>query len=709
MLANMKLRSRILVPICAVVLFVFALTVTIVVARVRDVSRESALRYTQELADRHGQEVRQRLDRAMQSSRVMAAVMETAARHPESVNRAVLDEYLKSVLLRDKDVFGVFVTFEPNALDGREAEHEQVYKGRYRSYIYKNSQGGVAVSHGGNANLGSWYTVPMGTGRETLLEPYEDSTVNLLMTSVAVPIHKNGRTVGVAGMDIIIDELQEMIRAIKPYETGHAFLVSNEGSIVAHPDRKLVLKPAADHLSSEAGKGLRKSLRDGQPVTEFWHDADGAEQFTVFVPFDIGESKAPWSLAVTVPMEKVMAQADGIRTMSLIMGVLAMLLLAGVILAIAHSIAAPIRRTMEFAEAVAKGRLDERLDIQRKDEVGVLAASLRAMVDTLKAMIATSESKTREAEEQTRRAQDALRDADAARQEAERARREGRLHAARQLQHIVERVTSASEELAAQIEQSSRGSEVQRDRTAEAATAMEEMNVTVLEVARNASQAADSADSARRNAEKGSGVVSNVVDATREVQKRSEAMTRKLGELGAQAEGIGRIMNVITDIADQTNLLALNAAIEAARAGEAGRGFAVVADEVRKLAEKTMSATKEVGEAVQAIQNGTRENIQAMQQAGGAVDKSTGLAVDAGKALRDILGMVESTSDQVRAIATASEEQSAASEQISRSMDEVNRIASETATAMTQSAGAVSELASMSLELKRIIEELQQD
>jgi methyl-accepting chemotaxis protein len=706
MFANMRLRSRILVPICTIVLFVFALTMTIIVAKVRDVSRESALRYAQELANRHGQEVRQRLDAAMQASRVMAAVMETAARHPESVNRTLLDEYLTSVLLRDKDVFGVFVTFEPNALDGREAEHEKVYKGRYRSYIYKDSQS-VAVSHGGNANLGSWYTVPMGTGRETLLEPYEDSTVHKLMTSVAVPIRKNGQLVGVAGMDIIIDELQEMIRSIKPYENGYAYLVSNEGTIVAHPDKQLVLKPAAEILSPEAGKTLRKSISEAQPATEFGHDAGGAEQFTVFVPFETGQSKAPWCFAVSVPMDKVMAEADGIMHMALAIVVCAILLLAGVIMLIAHSIATPIRRTMEFAESVAQGRLDERLDVQRKDEVGVLAASLRTMVEKLRTMIATSESKTHEAEEQTRLAQSALRDVEEARREAERARREGQLNAARQLQGIVERVTSASEELSAQIEQSSRGSDVQRDRTIEAATAMEEMNVTVLEVARNASQAADSADNARRNAEKGSDIVSNVAEATREVQTRTEVMTRKLGELGVQAEGIGKIMNVITDIADQTNLLALNAAIEAARAGDAGRGFAVVADEVRKLAEKTMSATREVGEAVKAIQVGTRENIQAMQSAGGAVDKSTGLAVEAGKALRDIVGMVESTSDQVRAIATASEEQSAASEQISRSMDEVNRVAVETSTVMTQSASAVSELARMSLELKRIIEELQ--
>jgi methyl-accepting chemotaxis protein len=163
-------------------------------------------------------------------------------------------------------------------------------------------------------------------------------------------------------------------------------------------------------------------------------------------------------------------------------------------------------------------------------------------------------------------------------------------------------------------------------------------------------------------------------------------------------------MNVISDIADQTNLLALNAAIEAARAGDAGRGFAVVADEVRKLAEKTMTATKEVGDAIRGIQEGARKNLGNVDRAVSTIEEATGLARQSGAALEEIVHLVEVATDQVRSIATASEEQSSASEEINRSVEEINRISSETASAMTQSAQAVGELATQAGQLRQLIE-----
>uniref|UniRef100_UPI0026229001 methyl-accepting chemotaxis protein n=1 Tax=Solidesulfovibrio sp. TaxID=2910990 RepID=UPI0026229001 len=156
-----------------------------------------------------------------------------------------------------------------------------------------------------------------------------------------------------------------------------------------------------------------------------------------------------------------------------------------------------------------------------------------------------------------------------------------------------------------------------------------------------------------------------------------------------------------------TNLLALNAAIEAARAGEAGRGFAVVADEVRKLAEKTMHATKEVGEAISGIQHGTAATERMMDEAAAAVDTATELAERSGTALSEIVSVVEAAGDQVRAIATAAEQQSATSEEINRSVESISRIASETADAMAQSAQAVTELAELAQDLTALVAEIQ--
>jgi methyl-accepting chemotaxis protein len=181
-----------------------------------------------------------------------------------------------------------------------------------------------------------------------------------------------------------------------------------------------------------------------------------------------------------------------------------------------------------------------------------------------------------------------------------------------------------------------------------------------------------------------------------------------MDQLGMQTTDIGKIMNVIEDIADQTNLLALNAAIEAARAGEAGRGFAVVADEVRKLAEKTMDATKEVGNAIQVIQRGAAANIKSVDAAAVAVDQATDLANRSGEALDHIVQFSDDTSGQVQSIATAAEEQSAASEEINRAVEDINLIASETVDGMNQSAEAITSLARLSNDLRQLIDEMNQ-
>jgi len=293
-----------------------------------------------------------------------------------------------------------------------------------------------------------------------------------------------------------------------------------------------------------------------------------------------------------------------------------------------------------------------------------------------------------------------------AKERAERAKVEGMIAAARQLETIVEAVSSASEQLSAQIEQSSRGTEAQSQRVAETATAMEEMNATVLEVAKNASQAAESSHNARDKAVEGAKVVASAVESITSVQTNSVKLKDDMAVLGKQAEGIGQIMNVISDIADQTNLLALNAAIEAARAGDAGRGFAVVADEVRKLAEKTMTATKEVGEAVSGIQQGARRNLENVENSVGTIEQATALANESGSALKEIVTLVEVSTDQVRSIAAASEQQSAASEEIHHSIEDINRISGETASAMNHSAQAVGELASQAQSLRALIENM---
>lgn len=395
------------------------------------------------------------------------------------------------------------------------------------------------------------------------------------------------------------------------------------------------------------------------------------------------------------------------RSLYLAFGCLAAALILGGIVGvmIKRSIADPLVDVANKATLVAAGDLHQDFHMVRTDEIGVLSGALEQMVKNLRMRIGEAEQKSAEAAEQSKKAMEAMSEAQRAKDAAE-AGQQAILHAAENVEQVVIRLSTATEQLSAQVEQSSRSSEVQRDRVAVSATAMEEMNATVLEVARNASVAAEGSDSARKKAVAGASIVERSIQALGTVQKDTQNLRSEMEQLGRQAEAIGNIMTVISDIADQTNLLALNAAIEAARAGEAGRGFAVVADEVRKLAEKTMTATKEVGSAIGGIQQGTQRSVSAMGQTSSNVDAATALATESGAALSEIVSEADHTADQVRNIAAAAEQQSAASEEITSSLEEINRIAVETATVMEQSSSAVMELSSQTGQLQKLVAEL---
>ncbi|MDR3641300.1 MAG: methyl-accepting chemotaxis protein [Humidesulfovibrio sp.] len=366
----------------------------------------------------------------------------------------------------------------------------------------------------------------------------------------------------------------------------------------------------------------------------------------------------------------------------------------------------PILQTIDFADHIAKGDLDGELHVTSNDETHTLAESLRVMSANLKVKIQEAEASTKAADGKAREAEVATQEALDAKLQAESAKREGMLDAANKLEEIVERITSSSEELSAQVELMSRGMDLQRDRVAETASAMEQMNASVISVARQAGEVAASADTAKNKASGGSDVVRRSQQAIENVNDIAMQLKTNMEQLGKQAEAIGQVMNVINDIADQTNLLALNAAIEAARAGDAGRGFAVVADEVRKLAEKTMGATREVGENIRAIQESSRKNIGSMDKAAQAIGEATSHSKESAQALEEIVVISKTNAEQVQGIAGAAEEQSGVSEQISSAIEEVNRVASETAEGMSQSVTAIGELARMAVELRQLIGDL---
>ncbi|WMW66340.1 methyl-accepting chemotaxis protein [Nitratidesulfovibrio liaohensis] len=272
------------------------------------------------------------------------------------------------------------------------------------------------------------------------------------------------------------------------------------------------------------------------------------------------------------------------------------------------------------------------------------------------------------------------------------------------IKEVANQIANVSREVTRQVQEVSEGTIEQKERVKETVLSMGQLRETVAEVAKNATLVSEQANKARSKAQEGSEIVRRSVDAISVVHTLAGGLKEDTSALGQKASSIGQIIEVITDIADQTNLLALNAAIEAARAGEAGKGFAVVADEVRKLAEKTMKATMEVGRAIESIQKGVGQNIRNMDQAVHAIDSATNLANLSGNALAEIVPLVDATSDQVRSIAAAAEEQSATCEDVVKNIGDVNEISINTAGGMDRTTKAIFSLSALARDLEDLAE-----
>ncbi|MGD1021175.1 MAG: methyl-accepting chemotaxis protein [Candidatus Sulfotelmatobacter sp.] len=334
---------------------------------------------------------------------------------------------------------------------------------------------------------------------------------------------------------------------------------------------------------------------------------------------------------------------------------------------LSHSIAGAIRSVLIQAETIAAGDLThDDLKVSSQDELGELTAAINGMSGSLKRMIV------------------AIMDNSA-------------------------HVASASEELSSSATLQAQGADMQKDQTTQVATAMQEMSATVHEVSENSLKAANASHNAAQAARQGGQTVQETLATMRSIADSTRKVAMRITELGKSSEKIGKIIAVIDDIADQTNLLALNAAIEAARAGEQGRGFAVVADEVRKLAERTAQATKEIAGMIESIQVETRSAVEAMELGNREVESGVKKTSASGAALEEIIKMSEDVGGMIAQIATAATEQSSATEQINASVAQISSATQESSVAAGQTAKACSDLSGMALDLQNIVSQFKLD
>ncbi|MHA6478401.1 methyl-accepting chemotaxis protein [Stutzerimonas sp. KH-1] len=498
-----------------------------------------------------------------------------------------------------------------------------------------------------------WYKDAIAAGGSTLTEPYVDAASGELVISIATPAQQSGRNIGVVGGDLGLKALVEIINALDFNGMGYAFLVSGDGKVLVHPDSQRVMK----------------SLRDIYPQNTPSLDSryvevrlDDSNRILSFSPVK-GLPSVQWYVGISLDRDKAYAALTSFRTTALVATIAAVafiLLLLGMLMRV---LMRPLRDMGRAMANIAEGEgdLTRRLAVQSRDEFGQLATAFNRFVERIHESIREVSSATL------------------------------------QVNEVAQRVLSASNASMA-------NSDEQASRTNSVAAAINELGAAAQEIARNAADASQHASGARHQAEDGRQVVEQNIAAMRELSAKISASCSQIEALNAKTVDIGQILEVIKGISEQTNLLALNAAIEAARAGEAGRGFAVVADEVRNLAHRTQSSAQEIQQMIEQLQVGAGASVQTMTESQRQSESSVSIADRAGERLGEVTQRIGEIDGMNQSVATATEEQTAVIESLNMDITEINTLNQQGVENLQSTLRACGDLDQQARRLKQLVD-----
>ncbi|MBC3412662.1 methyl-accepting chemotaxis protein [Pseudomonas sp. SWRI51] len=468
-----------------------------------------------------------------------------------------------------------------------------------------------------------WYKAATAAGQTIVTEPYISASAGKLVITLATPVQQAGSLAGVAGVDTDLQTISKLINTLDFDGHGHAFIVNGEGKILIHPNAELALKTLTDVYP-----GTTPSIGSGLKEVE----VDGHKQFISFTHID-GVPSADWYVALVLDQDAAFAMLGELRTSALVATLIAILVIIGLLSVLIRVLMEPLHVMGRAMHDIAEGEgdLTRRLKIHAQDEFGSLAQSFNRFVERIHESIREVSSATG------------------------------------QVNSVAGQVVSASNASIINADQ-------QSERTSSVAAAINQLGAAAQEIAQNAALASQHSSAARGLASEGQQVVGETIEVMNQLSARISDASGNIETLNNHTANIGQILDVISGISQQTNLLALNAAIEAARAGEAGRGFAVVADEVRNLAHRTQESAQQVQSLIEELQAGAQMAVSTMNQSKQHSDRSVGIANQAGERLGSVTQRIGEIDGMNQSVATATEEQTAVVESINVDITEINTL-----------------------------------